>query len=121
MNRHHVTRGSALLIALVFVAVFGALAVGYLAATSADLEASRLYLHSRRAHFAAESGMSLARRILPAVSVQQAETTGETLQALTRKRQLLAQRFQLDAADIVTTAFEQRGGEGPGSDALQGM
>lgn len=68
--------------ALVFVAVFGALAVGYLAATSADLEASRLYLHSRRAHFAAESGLSLARRILPGVSVQEAETAAETLQAL---------------------------------------
>lgn len=74
--------GSVLVVTLVFVAVFGALAVGYLAASNASLESSRLYVHSRRAHFASEMGLELARRILPDADVAGTTTYGETLAAL---------------------------------------
>ncbi|MBN2582169.1 MAG: hypothetical protein JXL80_03810 [Planctomycetes bacterium] len=82
MKGHDKREGSVLIITLVFVAVFGALAVGYLAASNASLESSRLYLHSRRAHFASEMGLELTRRVLPEADVKNTETVTETLEAL---------------------------------------
>jgi hypothetical protein len=75
-------RGSVLVVTLVFVAVFGALSVGYLAASNASLVSSRLYLISRRAHFASEMGLELARRILPEANVSGTKTYAETLNAI---------------------------------------
>ena len=76
------TRGSVLVVVMVFVAIFGALAVGYAAATNANLRNAQRYLDGRRAHLAAESGLSLAEMILPTLNVQNAKTAEETLAAV---------------------------------------
>ena len=65
-----------------FMAVFGALAVGYLTASNADLRMSQLYLDSRRAHLAAESGLNLIRRTMPEIDVKGAGDAAEILQAI---------------------------------------
>jgi Tfp pilus assembly protein PilX len=102
MRTNRTQKGSVLIVTLVFVAVFGALAVGYLAASNGNLESSRLYAHSRRAHFASEMGLELARRVLPEADVAGTTTYGETLAALAAalNNQYQATLFQGAAATV---------------------
>lgn len=78
-------KGSALVLAMVFVGIFGSLAVGYLAAARADLGRSQMVMNSRRAHLAAESGLDLARDTLPDVKVRRVTNSAEAMAALVDK------------------------------------
>jgi hypothetical protein len=69
MNPHKRRKGSALVVVMIFAAVFTCLALGYLASASAGLESARLMAASARAHAAAESGMMLARKQLPLLTL----------------------------------------------------
>lgn len=80
VKRSH--RGSALLVVLVFVAVFATLAVGYLSAANANLQGAKLQAVSRRAQVAAESGLVFIRSVLPELDIADTETAADTLQAL---------------------------------------
>ena len=81
MRRRH--RGSALVIVMIFVAVFGALALGFLQASDSSLKSAALQAEARRARAAAESGMAFARGALPCLQLPSAgTTTGETLEAI---------------------------------------
>ncbi len=82
MGGHAKRRGSVLVVVLVFVAVFSALAVGYLAAANGSLRSAQLYVNSRRAHMAAEAGLDVVREALPRVSLKGALTTEDQLAAI---------------------------------------
>ncbi len=62
-------KGSALVVVMIFVAVFGALAIGYLASVNAGLQNSKLQAESAAALAAAESGLSFARAELPTLQL----------------------------------------------------
>lgn len=62
--QHH-NKGSALVVVMIFVAVFGALALGYLASVNASLQSAKIQAESTRALAAAESGLAFARAELP--------------------------------------------------------
>ncbi len=78
----HTQRGSVLVIVVVFVAIFGALASGYLVAANRNLVDSRLYRDSSRALTAAQSGLTFARDALPQLELSTGEAIGPTLTAL---------------------------------------
>ncbi|MBN2582170.1 MAG: pilus assembly PilX N-terminal domain-containing protein [Planctomycetes bacterium] len=82
MGERKKAKGSVLVVVLIFTIVFSALAVGYLAAANNTLRMSRLYVDSRRAHFAAESGLELIRRTLPEVSLKGTVTIEDQLNAI---------------------------------------
>jgi Tfp pilus assembly protein PilX len=82
MTRHQAKKGSALIVVMVFCAVFATLAASYLAAANSNLQSARLQSESRRAQGAAESGLAFMRATLPQLDVSAASTSEETLQAL---------------------------------------
>jgi len=68
---------------MVFVAVFGVLALGLLQASHANLRSASLQSDACRARAAAESGLAFARRTLPCLELPSASASaGETLQAI---------------------------------------
>lgn len=77
-----VERGSALVLAMVFVALFATVAVGYLAAANADLARSQMVTNSHRARMAGESGLAWLQSNLPEVDLAGADDRPETLQAI---------------------------------------
>lgn len=74
--------GSALIVVMIFTAVFATVIVGYLATANATLQAAKLDLESRKAQVAAESGLAFIRQVLPTIDVTAASTMQETLEAL---------------------------------------
>jgi len=82
MTQRGTYSGSALVVVMVFVAIFGALAAGYLSAANTNLQAAKLYADSRRAHVAAESGLRFVCHHLPEVDIQDTTDASETLQAI---------------------------------------
>ncbi len=75
-------RGSALVVVLIFIAVFGVLAVGYLSAAGANLRGAELRVGSQRARMAAESGLTFIRRALTQVDIGDTAGAQETLEAI---------------------------------------
>lgn len=77
------SRGSVLIVVMVFTIIFGVLAAGYLSATATNVEGARLQAESQRAYVAAESGLGWARTALPAVILPPVPAEpAETLQAV---------------------------------------
>jgi hypothetical protein len=83
MNPDKTCRGSALVAVMIFVAVFSALALGYLSVANANLKSARLYAQSQRALAVAESGLAVARAELPLLDLAEAPAgSSEALQTL---------------------------------------
>ena len=82
MRRHVTQSGSVLVIVMIFVAVFGALAVGYLTAAQATMQKAELAMNSRRAQVAAESGLAFVRSSLPSADIRGTTDAVTTLQAM---------------------------------------
>ena len=75
-------RGSALLMVIILSAVFGAMCVAYVTAANASLARAHLYRDHRRALAVAETGLKMAREVLPSVNVQQTQTSAEVMEAV---------------------------------------
>ena len=80
--RSRAAPGSALVIVMIFTAVFATVIVGYLTAANATLQTAKLEVESRKAQVAAESGLALLRQVLPTIDVAAATTMADTLVAL---------------------------------------
>lgn len=93
--------GSALVVVMIFTAVFATVIVSYLAGANASLQAAKMEAESRKAQVAAESGVAFVRQVLPEIDVSEATTMQETLVTLAAG---LNARFQdtLFAGDTAT-------------------
>lgn len=82
MRCRHRHSGSALLVVMVFMGVFSAVAAGYLVAANSSLDSARLHADNRRAQVAAESGLAFLRCTLPDIDVSGESDAMGTLQAI---------------------------------------